>query len=57
MALKRLARTDENVRLAELELQGNQAGMVEDRIAEERKSLEWVLEGIQSEDNQGEQAT
>jgi hypothetical protein len=47
LALGRLEKSDDNIRRAELELQENAAGMDDDRIAEERKSLAWVQEEIQ----------
>ena len=49
MALKRLEKTEENVRLAEEELDENRFGFEEDRITEERKSLQWVREEMQKE--------
>ena len=57
MAVKRLPRTEENVRLALLELQENQAGMSRDRLQEEHKSLAWVQEEMQKEQNRGELAS
>jgi hypothetical protein len=49
LALKRLERTEENVRLAEEELDENKFRFEEDRVTEERKSLQWVQEEMQKD--------
>lgn len=49
LTLRRMERTVENVRLAEEELNENKFGFEEDRITEERKSLQWVREEMQRE--------
>ena len=47
MAFYRIPRTAENLRLAEEELDQNPSGFTEDRITEERKTLEWVRQEIE----------
>lgn len=49
MALHRLPKTRENVCLALLELQENNASMDGDRLQEDHKSLAWVQEEMQRE--------
>ena len=49
MAFYRIERTEENLRLAEEELDQNPWGFTEDRIAEERKTLEWVRQEMAKE--------
>jgi len=49
MAFYRIPRTAENLRLAEEELDQNVFEFTEDRIAEERKTLEWVRQQMEKE--------
>ena len=49
MAFRKIPRTAENMRLAEIELDQNPFGYTEDQIAEERKTLEWVRQQIEEE--------
>ncbi|KAL2064784.1 hypothetical protein VTL71DRAFT_3923 [Oculimacula yallundae] len=56
LALGRLERTEENVHLAELELQENPDRLTDDKIAEERKTLAWVREEIERAGNTSTQA-
>jgi len=49
MAFYRIPRTMENLRFAEEELDKNTLAFTEDRIAEERKTLEWVRQEMEKE--------
>ncbi|KAH8602189.1 hypothetical protein B0O99DRAFT_605866 [Bisporella sp. PMI_857] len=51
MAFKRLERIEHHFRLAKDELDQNVYHMTEDRISEERKTLEWVRGEMQKERN------
>jgi len=49
MAFLKIPRTEENLRLAEAELNQNTLNLTEDRISEERKTLLWVREQIRND--------
>lgn len=52
MVLSRLTRTRENASLALVELQENTAGMDTDRLQEEYKSLAFIQEEIEREEEE-----
>lgn len=56
LVLGKLERTQENMRLAELELQENPDRLADNEIAEERKTLAWVQEKTEGEGNPSAQA-
>lgn len=57
LTVRKLERTEENVRLAEEELNENKFGFEENRITEERKSLQWVREEMQRESCRNNETT